>query len=283
MIKAMTDDLVFAHIMSCKKEYVKRLIHYITNIPLKELQDLKYLDTNLKEDYRKNKHYRSDVITKINDFNIILEMNKNPSQEYSEKNISYLFSIHNQNNRKNKKYIMGQKYLLLNFDFNGNVGNELINKYTLKDRNGKEYPIDIEIYHIKLDKLQNREYTKSVKEEILNYLKIMVLEDEQELIEISKGDDILKDVIREMIHYDAMDVPFGYRDVDEEQEWMMNSIRDRHKEELKEERRKGLEKGIKKGEAKGIEKTAKNMLDLDVDINTISKATGLSINAIMKL
>ena len=283
MIKAMTDDLVFAHIMSCKKEYVKRLIHYITNIPLKELQDLKYLDTNLKEDYRKNKHYRSDVITKINDFNIILEMNKNPSQEYSEKNISYLFSIHNQNNRKNKKYIMGQKYLLLNFDFNGNVGNELINKYTLKDRNGKEYPIDIEIYHIKLDKLQNREYTKSVKEEILNYLKIMVLEDEQELIEISKGDDILKDVIREMIHYDAMDVPFGYRDVDEEHEWMMNSIRDRHKEELKEERRKGLEKGIKKGEAKGIEKTAKNMLDLDVDINTISKATGLSINAIMKL
>ena len=279
MIKAMTDDLVFAHIMSYKKEYVKRLIHYITDIPLKELQDLKYLDTNLKEDYRKNKHYRSDVITKINDFNIILEMNKNPSKEYIEKNISYLFSIHNQNNRKNKKYIMGQKYLLLNFDFYGNVGNKLINKYTLKDRNRKEYPIDIEIYHIQLDKLQNKEYTKSVKEEILKYLKIMILEDEKELMEISKGDDILKDVIREMIHYDAMDVPLGYRDVDEEHEWMMNSIRDRHKEELKEERRKS----IKKGKAKGIEQTAKNMLDLNVDINTISKATGLSINTIMKL
>ena len=59
----------------------------------------------------------------------------------------------------------------------------------------------------------------------------------------------MKDVIREMIHYDAMDVPFGYRDVDEEHEWMMNSIRDRHKEELKEE----LAKGIEQGEAKGIE------------------------------
>ena len=244
MIKAMTDDLVFAHIMSCKKEYVKRLIHYITNIPLEELQDLKYLDTNLKEDYRKNKHYRSDIITKVNDFNIILEMNKNPSKEYIEKNISYLFSVHNQNNRKNKKYIMGKKYLLLNFDFDGNVGDKLINKYTLKDSNGKDYPIDIEIYHIKLDKLQNKEYTKSVKEEILKYLKIMILEDEKELMEISKGDDILKDVIREMIHYDAMDIPFGYRDVDEEHEWMMNSIRDRHKEELKEEKKKSLEKAM---------------------------------------
>ena len=65
MIKAMTDDLVFAHIMAYNKKYVKRLIHYITGIPLEELEDLKYLDTNLKEDYRKNKHHRSDIMTLI--------------------------------------------------------------------------------------------------------------------------------------------------------------------------------------------------------------------------
>ena len=152
MIKAMTDDLVFAHIMSCKKEYVKRLIHYITNIPLEKLQDLKYL-------------------------------------------------------------------------------------------------------------------------------KIMILEDEKELIKISKGDDILKDVIREMIHYDAMDVPFGYRDVDEEHEWMMNSIRDRHKEELEEEKKKSLEKGAKTEKLNN----ARNLLNLGVQPEIILKATGLTNKQLNKL
>ena len=174
---------------------------------------------------------------------------------------------------------MGQKYLLLNFDFHGNVGDKLINKYTLKDKTGKEYPIDIEIYHIKLDKLQNKEYTKSVNKKILSYLKIMILEDEKELMEISKGDDILKDVIREMIHYDAMDVPFGYRDVDEEHEWMMNSIRDRHKEELKESIEKSLKKCAK------VEKlnNAKNLLNLGVQPEIILKATGLTNKQLNKL
>ena len=35
---------------------------------------------------------------------------------------------------------------------------------------------------------------------------------------------------------------FEYRDVDEKNEWMMNSIRDRHKEELK----KSIEKNLKR-------------------------------------
>ncbi len=169
--------------------------------------------------------------------------------------------------------------MLLNFDFNGKVGDKLINKYTLKDNKGKEYPIDIEIYHIKLDKLQSKKYTKSVKEEILKYLKIMILEDEEELIKISRGDDILKDVIREMIHYDAMDIPYGYRDVDEEHEWMMNSIRDRHKEELKEE----LKKGVKKGAQTEKINNARNLLNLGVQPEIILKATGLTNKQLNKL
>ena len=279
MIKPITDDLVFGHIMYYNRDYVIKLIHYITNIPIEELQDLTYLDTNLKEDNREQKHQRSDIVTKSKDLNIILEMNQNPPKEYIEKNISYLFSIHNQNNKKKEKYVLGKVYLLLNFDFNSTVGDKIINKYTIKDEEGKSYPIRIEIYHIKLDKLQNKEYTKSVKEEILKYLKIMILTDEEELKKLSKGDDTLEHVVREMLHYEAKDIPLGYHDTEEEHRWMMNSIRDRHKEELKEEKKKSLEKG----ETKGIKKTAKNMLNLNVDINTISKATGLPISTIMKL
>ena len=71
-------------------------------------------------------------------------------------------------------------------------------------------------------------------------------------------------------------LPLGYRDVDLEQKILLNTYKI-------EGRNEGLKEGLQQGEAKGIEKTAKNMLDLKVDINTISKATGLSIKTIMKL
>ena len=75
-----------------------------------------------------------------------------------------------------------------------------------------------------------------------------------------------------MLKYKNKKVPLGYRDTDLEQRILLNTYKN-----------KGVREGLKEGEARGIEKTAKNMLDLNVDINTISKATGLSINTIMKL
>ncbi|MEI0527741.1 hypothetical protein R4J00_03715, partial [Brachyspira intermedia] len=56
---------------------------------------------------------------------------------------------------------------------------------------------------------------------------------------------------------------------------------------LDEERRLGIEEGIKKGKEEGIKEnqilTAKNMKKENIDINIISKITGLSIEEIEKL
>jgi len=46
---------------------------------------------------------------------------------------------------------------------------------------------------------------------------------------------------------------------------------------------KGMEKGIEKGRAEGIIETARNLLALGVDIETVSKATGLDIGEIETL
>ena len=47
--------------------------------------------------------------------------------------------------------------------------------------------------------------------------------------------------------------------------------------------KKGLEEGEKKGKMEGKLETAKNLLSLGVDINSIAKATGLSKSQIQKL
>ena len=183
----MMDDLVFGHVMAFNKEYVTNLISYITNVSLANLKDIRYADTNLKEENRKYKHQRSDIIIETKDTIYNLEMNKNPPHEYLVKNISYLFNIHNQNNKRSEKYNMGRRYVQINFDYYGEVGTKLINKYTFKEEfSNDNYPIELEIYHIKLDYLQSIKYTKSVNNNFLKYLQIMVLDEEKKLKEISK-------------------------------------------------------------------------------------------------
>ena len=47
--------------------------------------------------------------------------------------------------------------------------------------------------------------------------------------------------------------------------------------------KKGLEKGHKMGRIEGIKETAKNLLNMKMNINDISKATGLSIKELKLL
>ena len=131
--------------------------------------------------------------------------------------------------------------------------------------------------------MQNKKYTESEDIKLLDYLKIMLLQDEEEILEIGKKEKILKGVGEEIMRY-SKKLPLGYRDTDLEQRILLNTYKiEGRNEGLKEGLQEGEARGIEKGKEQGIEQTAKNMLDLNVDINTISKATGLSINTIMKL
>jgi len=60
---------------------------------------------------------------------------------------------------------------------------------------------------------------------------------------------------------------------------MLDKIEKAEKEGLT----RGMKKGIKEGIKEGVEKTALNMLKEKIDINTISKVTGLNIEQIKKL
>ena len=280
-IVPITDDKMFFHIMHTNKKYLINLIHYITKIPIEKLKDLEYIDTTLGESNKKNKHERSDIVVKCDNYVINMEMNRSYYKELMVKNFSYLCLLNNNVNIEGEKYSIDEKFIQINFDCFNDYGKELKNKYILEEGIYKEkYPLQrMEIYHVLLDKLQNTKYTESEDVKLLDYLKIMVLQDEAEILAIGKKEEILKGVGEEIMRY-SKKLPLGYRDTDLEQKILLNTYKI-------EGRNEGLKEGLQEGEARGIEKgkeqTAKNMLELNVDINTISKATGLSINTIMKL
>jgi len=103
-----------------------------------------------------------------------------------------------------------------------------------------------------------RELTKDNDTEYKNYLeKVTILSTNRELEEnVKKG--------AEMLAVDIENIPFY-------QDGKMVGIKE------------GIEKGIKEGIEKGMILVAKNMLKLNIDIDTIYKSTGLSIDKIEEI
>ena len=164
----ITNDKMFFHIMHTNKQYLINLIHYITKIPIEKLKDLEYIDTTLGESNKKNKHERSDIVVKCDNYIINLEMNRYYYEELIVKNFSYLCLLNNGVNMEGEEYSINEKFIQINFDCFNHYGKELKNKYILEEGIYKEkYPLQrMEIYHVLLDKLQ---IISILKAKILNY------------------------------------------------------------------------------------------------------------------
>ena len=78
----------------------------------------------------------------------------------------------------------------------------------------------------------------------------------------------MNSIIKELTIKKGKYIPASYHDIEEGNKWMMKYLKDRYKEA-----------GIREG----IEQTAINLLNLNVDIEIISKATEMSINELKKL
>ena len=274
-IVPITNDKMFFHIMHTQKEYLTNLIHYITKIPLEELKKLEYIDTTLSENNKEKKHERSDIVVKAGNYIINLEMNKHYYKELILKNFSYLCLLNNSVNMEGEEYDLNKKFIQINFDCFNNHGKDLKNKYILEEGIYKEkYPLQrMEIYHIVLDYLQNKEYTESENNKLLDYLKIMLLKDKTEILEIGKTDEILKGVGEEMIRY-SKKIPLGYRDVELEERILMNTYK---KEGIREGEERGLIRGRAEGKTEGANDTIIKMYSGGIGKEAIANALNMPL------
>ena len=276
-IVPMNNDKMFFHIMHTNKEYLVNLVHYITKISIDELKDLEYIDTTLGENNKDKKNESSDIVVKAGNYIINLEMNKYYYKELIVKNFSYLCLLNNNVNIEGEEYSLDKKFIQINFDCFNYHGKELKNKYILEEGiYNEKYPLQrMEIYHILLDYLQNKKYTESEETKLLDYLKIMLLEDKRKILELGKKDKILKGVGEEMLRY-SKKLPLGYRDVELEERILMNTYR-----------KKGIKEGLAKGEERGKksekQNIASNMLKRGYSVEDICAITNLSVENVKKL
>ena len=259
-----------------KKEFLIAILEPILD---KKIDDLQILNPNLIQDYYKLRGQRLDLLVKTNDEIINVELNTNYSEEIKIRNLHYIFKLASENTERGNKYKVGYPIIQVNLNFYNSKYEKSI--YTLYDKINKIELTDyIKIYNVGIDKYIKNYYNNDKKftkgEEAL----IMLDLGKQGLEELSEKSEIVNNFKEEVIKANNDEFVVDWISREEEQ---------KQYEEVMYEKglTQGKEQGFSQGKQEGIEQNkidvAKEMLELNMDLDVISKVTKLAKNEIESL
>ena len=267
-----------------KKEFLKAILEPILD---KKIIELEILNPNLIQDYLKLRGQRLDLLVKTNEKIINVELNTNYSQEIMIRNLHYIFKLSSENTERGNKYKIGYSIIQVNLNFYNSKYEKSI--YTLYDKVNKIELTDyIKIYNVGIDKYIKNYYNNDKKftkgEEAL----IMLDLGKQGLEELSEKSEIVNNFKEEVIKANNDEFVVDWISREEEQKQYEEVM---YEKGLNQGKQQGLSEGLTKGKELGISEgakqtnleNAKKMLELNIDLEIISKVTGLTIDKIESL
>ena len=273
-----TYDKTFKYVMTNCKDYLASILTNFIDMDKEEIKkNLVYKNTELLSDNFFEKSKTTDIVVEVDNMLLNLEMNRSYYEGLSEKNEAYLSKL------RSSLYYSGEGYankmtIQINFDnFQMYPDDDIIMEF--KILNTKKYYEGSKTYrkyHINLEGVMKKYYNKEELDYLEKSLLIICLDELNALNNVSRGDDTLMEVKKNIEDLSKnLDFLLVY-DEEEERE-------KRFKTEKYYAEKKGMEKGIEKGRESAIIETAKNLIDSGVDLEIISKSTGLSVEALNKL
>jgi predicted transposase/invertase (TIGR01784 family) len=245
------------------REMVSKFLNAITGIPVRDLMNASYQGGELPKKNIKEKGKTSDIIIRIeNDKHIILECNQYYSDNIFEKNTSYLFSIASEKIKINaKKYPL---VILVNIDnFNFYKTTKPILHFMARDEEGI---IEHDLYnsfHLILENVVNTKY--NIDTEIKKVSELLKMTEINEMKEKFKGDESYMAAIRKVEDLSTDPNFIGYYDIEEAR-----------RQDLEDMKNTGIRIGIEQGETNKQIEIAKNLLNMNLSVEQIQKATGLT-------
>ena len=271
-----------------KKEFLIAILEPILD---KKIEDLQILNPNLIQNYYKIRGQRLDLLVKTKDEIINVELNTNYSEEIKIRNLHYVFKLASENTERGNKYKVGHSVIQVNLNFYNSKYEKSI--YTLYDRINKIELTDyIKIYNVGIDKYIKNYYNNDKKftkgEEAL----IMLDLGKQGLEELSEKSEIVSNFKEEVIKANNDEFVVDWISKEEEQKQYEEVMYEKGLNQglskgIARGKELGLSQGIVQGKQEGIEQTkidvAKEMLELNMDLETISRVTKLAKNQIESL
>ena len=285
-----TYDCIFKAVMldPSTREYLKQLIHYITNIPLKYLDNMTVQNVEHLVDNKKDKKMKSDIIVSVGNKKINVEMNREYYKGLFIRNSGYLHKIEASLYKEDEDYINVSEVIQINFDKFHHFGkNKEIYEFIYKEVETGEILEDMsKIYHVDMEFIHDMCYNKPVvnlsrfQRECL----LLMAETKEEAIKLAGDDNVMKKVSDKLIDLSKDEKIIGLYDAEVEEEKIRRTLLKGAKMEgLEEGHAEGYVEGIVEGKSEEKMEIAKNMLKETSDIQFISRVTGLSIEEINSL
>ena len=255
-----------------RKKYASLIISEVLKLDYDYvLENIKLLNNKLDKTKVKEATKTVDCICLIDEYIVLIEMNRFGNVNRLIRNIEYLFKIFTNIRNKGDGYKY-KKVRLINIDnFRFKGIEESIIKYRISNVEKEKFHFltnICEIYHISLPNIRKKSYTNSKLTLLERFMLVMNEEESEKLKEIIGGNKIMEEYRKDM---DSI-LEDGIITMEEHEEIERHFRRD--------ERLDAMAEGERKGEKKNSINIAKNMLKEKADINFISRVTGLSKNQI---
>ena len=276
------NDIVFKNTL-CVEEH-KGLLKWLLESCLDiKIDNLILKDKELSKKTKYSKGRVVDLLIESDNKMFNVEINNRPHDYNNDRNLGYLANLYGKSIDKSNDYKKINSCIQLNIT-SGKKDIELKSKYLLVDTLNESKNIwtdNFIIYEINVDLLKKLYYNKDIKS--INKYKpvIMLTLNKEELEEFSLGDERImeyKDKVNELNSDDDF-VTFISREEDQEKtENALRTIISEKNEELKNSREE-----LKTQKIKLNIEHARKMKEKNIDLNTISEITGLSIKEIEDL
>lgn len=274
----LTSDPVFKAFMMSEntKVFKARYISLITGIKEEDLLNAEYTSRELAVNNKQDKTYKSDIIVHIEKTYLNIEMNNEYYKGVLNKNTSYLNKIRGDSYNKGDNYLDIERVIQINIDnYTKYNGNKLLYEFSMREKEtGEIEQNNLISYHIDLAYLNDKCYTideiKKMSE--LEKMSLIFLEKQEDELNMIRGEKGMEEAINELELLSNDEKIIGLYDAEAVERKVMNTRL------LDAENR-----GMKQGKKETSIEIAKSLLQENIDINIISKSTGLTLEEISKL
>ena len=264
-------DRVFKAIF-CDEDNKELLREFLSRTLKRKVEIIEFLRNELKVTSTMDKVKVVDVLVKVDDEYLHIELNSNSDRYLHSRNFIYFTNIYSRKIVRNEMYDYKTKFLHIDLTYGMSKKIDDVSYYYLMDKNSRKYIENIEIIEFNMDKIMNYWYNLDNKK-VNEYKHLIMLDlDKTNLKKISKGDDFVEEFEKKVTDLNEQETFKSAMTYEEDQKLIQNT-----------EKRIAYEEGTKQGmEQRNIE-IAKNMLNLNLPIESISKITGLDIDTIKEL
>ena len=260
-------DRVFKAIF-CDEDNKELLREFLSRTLKRKVEIIEFLRNELKVTSTMDKVKVVDVLVKVDDEYLHIELNSNSDRYLHSRNFIYFTNIYSRKIVRNEMYDYKTKFLHIDLTYGMSKKIDDVSYYYLMDKNSRKYIENIEIIEFNMDKIMNYWYNLDNKK-VNEYKHLIMLDlDKTNLKKISKGDDFVEEFEKKVTDLNEQETFKSAMTYEEDQKLIQNT-----------EKRIAYEEGM---EQRNIE-IAKNMLNLNLSIESISKVTGLDIDTIKGL